>query len=200
MSFERTIILDWDGTLATVIPDGFLTRARLANRAEELHYVTLPMNHDGRTGKFVLVLRPFLLELVLHLSAEYNLALWSYGVPDYIDLCLKKTGLHKIFSGPNVITRADMSSWNTPYKDLYRLKEHLGIRLRETVIVDDSHFSFGVLNPFNCVDIPTWTPEVLTDTALRALPTMINQRFEALARLDEAELERRREEILRSMR
>jgi hypothetical protein len=199
MENKRTVILDWDGTLGCVIPDGIITRPVHASRALGINFVSLPLNHEGKPGRYLLILRPHLFEMIFTLSADYNLALWSYAMPDYIKACLQSTGLHKIFSGPNVITRADMFAWKTQYKDIFLLKERLGIRMQDTLIVDDSHFSFGVLNPFNCVDIPTWTPDLHQDTCLKALPTMISQRFDALERLDETQLVRRREEILRSM-
>jgi len=199
MDKKRTVVLDWDGTLASVIPDGIITRPVHAARALEINLISIPLDHEARSGRFLLILRPFLYELILTLSANYNLALWSYGMPEYIDRCMQTTGLHKIFNGSNVITRSDMFAWKTPYKDLYLLKDRLGISLRETVIVDDSNFNFGILNPFNCVDIPNWTPNLRQDTCLKALPTLINERFEYLELMDEADLVRRRQEILNSL-
>jgi TFIIF-interacting CTD phosphatase-like protein len=200
MDNKRTIVLDWDGTLASVIPDGIITRPVHAARAMEINLVSIPLNQDGKPGRFLLILRPHLYELILTLSASYNLVLWTFAVPEYINNCLQSTGLHKLFHGANVITRADMFAWKTKYKDIFLLKERLGIRMKDTIIVDDSHFDFGILNPYNSLDIPSWTPDMRQDKCLKALPTLIDERFVLLDRMDEDELLRRREEILSSLK
>jgi TFIIF-interacting CTD phosphatase-like protein len=199
MAHRRTIILDWDGTLAAIIPDGIITRPVHAARSLEINLVSIPLDREGKPGKYLLILRPHLYELILTLSSSYNLALWSYGVQEYILRCVNSTGLHTVFNGPNLITREDMQDLNTEYKDIYLIKNRLDIRMHETLIVDDSNASFGVLNPYNCLDIPSWTPDMRQDTCLKSLPALIEQRFDVLERLGEAELERRREIILRSL-
>jgi hypothetical protein len=200
MPYRRTIILDWDGTLAATIPDGIITRPVHAARAMEINLVSIPLDREGKPGRFLLMLRPNLFELILTLSSAYNLALWSFGTAEYIERCVNSTGLHKIFNGPNMITRADMVAWKTVYKDIYLLKERLGIRMQDTIIVDDSSSTFGVLNPYNCLDVPTWVPDMRNDTCLKSLPALIEQRFEILDRISEDDLENKRAEILRTLR
>lgn len=199
MHQRRTVVLDWDGTLAAVIPDGIITRPVHAARALEINMISLPLDHEGKPGRFLLILRPFLYELILTLNASYSLALWSFGTREYVERCLQFTGLHKVFNGLNVITRAEMQDWGTRFKDIYLLKDRLGTDMRNTVIVDDAHAAFGILNPYNCIDVPSWMPAMRQDTCLRSLPTLIEQRFDFLQRYSEEELISRRAEILASL-
>jgi phosphoglycolate phosphatase-like HAD superfamily hydrolase len=196
MQQRRTVVLDWDGTLAAVIPDGIITRPVHAARAMEINMISLPLDQEGKAGRFLLILRPFLYEFILTLNASYQLALWSFGTREYVERCLQFTGLHKVFNGPNVVTRAEMQNWDTRFKDIYLLKERLGATMQDTVIVDDAHSSFGLLNPYNCVDVPSWAPAMRQDTCLRSLPALIEQRFDFLRRYSEEDLVARRAEIL----
>jgi hypothetical protein len=199
MQRRHTVILDWDGTLAAVIPDGIITRPVHALRAMEINLISLPLDHEGKPGRYLLILRPHLYELILTLTANYNLALWSFGAKEYVEYCVTATGLHKIFTGDNLITRADMQNWKTPYKDIFLLKSRLNLSMNEMVIVDDAHATFGLLNPYNCIDIPSWSPEMRQDKCLKSLPALIEKRFEFLIKYSEEELLQRRLDILTTL-
>jgi TFIIF-interacting CTD phosphatase-like protein len=199
MTHKLTVILDWDGTLAASIPEGIITRPVHAARALDINLVSLNVDPDGKPVKRLLILRPYFFELILTLSAQYNLAVWSFAVSAYIRRCIEATGLNAIIKESNLIAREDMLAVDTNYKDIYLFKTRLGIRMHEVVIVDDSNGKFGLLNPINCVDVPSWNPDMRADNCLRALPEMIEQRFKVLARHGEDSLVQRRADIMRSL-
>jgi TFIIF-interacting CTD phosphatase-like protein len=158
--------------------------------------IELSMSRDGVKGDYGLILRPGVKHLLTVLRQKYQVVLWSFGVGSYINECLQKTGLANIFSQSLVITREKMDSMNTDLKDLYLLSKLSP--LNEIVIADDSNEMFGILNPFNCIDVPTYNYLDSSDNLLEILPYIIDFHFmNILSKTTEEQLVSLRQGIIR---
>jgi hypothetical protein len=108
------------------------------------------------------------------MSSKYRLVLWSYGDSGYIAQCLSLTRFKPYFRG--IISRQNMVA---PVKDLYALDPDL----TNIAVVDDSNNPFGMLNPYNCIDIPSWSAGNVSDTILNVMPSLVDFHFnEVLAK------------------
>lgn len=191
----QNLIFDWDGTLAVTEAAG---AAHPIQPSAPLPSYRLDQDINDVPGEFDLFLRPHSNEVLHALSTQYNLAIWTFAMPGYIRACLRATSLERLFPPRQVISRQEMADWKTKVKDLFLLCSRLGWEMRDTVIVDDSNTIFGVLNPFNCVDIPTWRPAQTDDKRLLALPRLVERQFDLLSRYSERDLLLRRRDLLRT--
>jgi hypothetical protein len=162
---RQTVVLDWDGTLAYSHQPTSLNDDKLPGRSPT---AVLGIDRNGLPGTTHLFLRPHSGKLLAQLAQRYDLVLWSYGVTDYIAQCLQATGLGERFE--RIITRELMP---VPIKDLAALQPDL----TKIVIVDDSNDSFGLLNPVNCIDVPSWDPTIGDDRVLPAVVKLVELHF-----------------------
>lgn len=189
---RANVVLDWDGSLAVSFP-----RADLPGvLASGLDAFPLSFDTEGVAEEMAVALRPHTLATLNSLASQYNLFIWTYGMPAYIRDCLAVSSLGTLFPADKVFSRADMYRWRTGFKDLFLLCDQAGIPLTRTVMVDDAHFHFGRLNPVNCVDIPTWDLDKVGDTKLLLLPAQIEAQLAILSRYTEEELLQIRMEYL----
>lgn len=193
---KKTVVLDWDGTLAVSLLMSAVETRRRRYPKELGEPIELSMSRDGVKGDYGLILRPGVKHLLTVLRQKYQVVLWSFGVGSYINECLQKTGLANIFSQSLVITREKMDSMNTDLKDLYLLSKLSP--LNEIVIADDSNEMFGILNPFNCIDVPTYNYLDSSDNLLEILPYIIDFHFmNILSKTTEEQLVSLRQGIIR---
>ena len=186
------VVLDWDGTL------GY---SSLLNKKEDdvssLDIIStfvkiISLDRNGIKGKTALFLRPNAESFLRRMAQKYNLILWSFGTKDYIEECMDVTGLGVFFQ--KIIFREMMRH---QMKDLF----HLNIPMNRVVIVDDSNDAFGVLNPVNCIDIPSWSPYFEDDSILNIMDVLVNYHFKnIMAQYDKHDLEKKRIEIIRNLR
>lgn len=161
-----TLVIDWDHTLAHSRPA--LPGSEIASAS----VYRLSISKDGYQGPTNLYLRPYAEEFLQAAGAAgYRLALWSYGVSEYIAQCLSKTGLSDYFS--EVRTRGETPHMPTPLKDLFLVEEDL----TRIAIVDDSNEMFGQLNPYNCIDSPAWEASHSQDRHLSAMLPVVDFHF-----------------------
>jgi hypothetical protein len=105
--------------------------------------------------------------------------------------------LTKYFHPGLVITREKMAAMHTDLKDLHALRKVSP--LHETLIVDDSNEMFGILNPFNCIDAPTYSLNT-ADHFLDVLPLLIDFHFQnVLSRHTEEQLLALRKDIIQAL-
>lgn len=193
---KKTVVLDWDGTLATSFSMLVVERQRRQFPKNLGEPIELSISRDGAKGDYGLILRPGVKRLLKTLKEKYQVVLWSFGVDRYISECLRKTGLENSFSQHLIITREKMDRMNTDVKDLYLLSKLSP--LNEIVIADDSNEMFGILNPFNCIDVPTYNYLDSSDHLLEILPFIIDFHFmNVLSRTTEEQLVTLRQGIVR---
>jgi hypothetical protein len=193
---QPTVVWDWDGTLAETIPDRAFSRFVRGLFGKKDNALSLGINREGKAGHFLLYVRPGVRELLDLLQVHYQLVLWTYAVPDYIHACLHASDLKDFFPADRIITRADMQAWNAHYKDLFLLNQRFYAPLDQTVIIDDGNAEFGLLNPYNCIDIPAWNHTQLQDMSLMSVPKLIEQRLAYIASRGEEELKKHRASVL----
>jgi len=140
----KTVVLDWDGTLAYSCPWETCLRRGFVPTLEPIR-----VDRNGSAGLTGLFLRPGITEFLERLSERYVVGLWSFGVQEYVMQCLRSADLLGMFK--TVKTRAGME---TPFKDLFIVSQ----RLSNVILVDDECQLFGFLNPDNCVQVTAWRP------------------------------------------
>jgi hypothetical protein len=168
---QRVVVLDWDGTLAVSVPAGYFPTSNSKREHKLFRQYPLTIDRNGMLGKQELYLRPGIQEFLSGLRPRYQLILWSFGVAEYLRQCMEQTHLHKYFH--QIIDRETMMNAGMEIKDLYRLRGSL----EQIVIVDDSNDMFGMLNPFNDIDIPTWHLDY-DDQILKWFPKVIDFHFD----------------------
>lgn len=179
---QRIVILDWDGTLAVSVPAGYVPMSSPKRDHKLFKQFPLTIDRNGMPGRHELYLRPGVREFLGGLKSRYHLILWSFGVHEYIRQCMEQTHLRKYFH--QIIDRETMMNARMEIKDIYRLKAPMN----QMVIVDDSNDMFGLLNPFNCIDIPTWNLDK-NDHVLKWFPKAVDFHFDyILKEITDAEL------------
>lgn len=148
----KTVVLDWDGTLACSFHHSDLLAATLelglAPPIESDAMVDTDMN--GLRVKTAVVLRPGAVDVIGALSEDYDVVIWSFGVEDYVRPALDQIGVTGLLT--ETVTRDEAADGLVP-KDLYA---RFG-NLENVVIVDDMNDVFGVLNPDNAIRIRRWS-------------------------------------------
>ena len=183
------LILDWDGTLAY---SSLITK----KEDEDLNMLptfvnTLSVDRNGTVGETALFLRPNAKDFLQKISQKYNLILWSFGTKKYIKECMESTGFASFFS--RIVVREMMKY---QIKDLF----NLNIPLNKIAIVDDANDTFGILNPVNCIDIPSWSFHFQDDSILKVMDILINYHFKnIMAQYDRHDLEKKRMEIIQNL-
>ena len=192
----KTVVLDWDGTLACSFHHRDLLAAtselRLTTAIEPDAMVDTDMN--GLPVSTAVVLRPGARDMIGTLSDDYNVVIWSFGVDDYVRPAVDQIGVTGLLK--QIVTREESADGLVP-KDLYA---RFG-NLEHVVIVDDMNHVFGVLNPDNAVHIRTWNalaPLAFEDAELHKVPELAQRRFEFLKGRNE-ELIRKRQGIISRM-
>jgi TFIIF-interacting CTD phosphatase-like protein len=182
------LVLDWDGTLAY---SALLSEQSETDLNQFPTFVrALSLDRNGTEGPTALFIRSKAKNFLKRISKEYNLILWTFGTQKYIKDCMQATGFDKYFT--KIIFREMMKQ---PIKDLFQLK----VPLNRVAILDDSNDTFGILNPVNCIDIPSWYPYD-EDTILDVIDTVIHYHFKnILSQYSSHDLENRRTEIIRTL-
>jgi TFIIF-interacting CTD phosphatase-like protein len=185
------LVLDWDGTLAysVLLAAGEVDEANV-NKIPTFKGM-LSLDRNGTEGMTALFLRPHIKSFLKMTSEKYNLVLWSFGTANYIAECMEMTGFSIYFS--KIIVREMMKY---PIKDLF----YLNLPLNKIAIVDDSNNTFGILNPMNCIDIPTWLPYYDGDRVLKVMDVLIQYHFKnIMSQYDKYNLESKRNDIIRKI-
>ena len=146
---------------------------------------------NGLRVRTAVVLRPGAVDMIGTLSEDYEVAIWSFGVEDYVRPAADQIGITGLLK--QIVTRDESAEGLVP-KDLYAKFGNL----EHIVIVDDMNHAFGILNPDNAVDIVTWNafaPLAFDDAELYEVPERTRQRFELLKGRNEELIGKRREII-----
>lgn len=181
------LVVDWDGTLAfseSVDPDNQYYPMPLEEDGSPPRHdaginnlkgqsATLSIDRNGVVGETRLFIRPYAFNFLSRMSKYYRLVLWSYGVEEYIRQCLIVSRMRTLFE--KVIVRENM---RIPLKDLAAIEKDL----THIAIVDDSNATFGLLNPYNCINVPSWFPAMEDDRVFNVLPLVVDFHFQYVLR------------------